>query len=120
SPPRVSIWLRYSSREGCGHGGRDPHPQRARLLRIERGLRARWQDLGLWELRRHGEAMGAPPVLLIEASPGGAEVYVDDERVGTSSAEGKFKISSLSAGQHTVRLSLAGQRDYEQPLELVA
>src|SRR2546425_8291276 len=29
-----------------------------RWVRAQRGLRARWQDLGLWESRPYGEAMG--------------------------------------------------------------
>jgi hypothetical protein len=59
-----------------------------------------------------------PPVLLIEAMPGGAAVYVDDEPVGTTSASGRLKLSRLSAGEHRVRLSLAGHRDYESSVTL--
>jgi hypothetical protein len=59
-------------------------------------------------------------VLLIEFSPGGAEAYVDDEPVGTTSPEGRLRLSRLDPGQHRVRLALDGYRDYEQKVELVA
>ena len=62
----------------------------------------------------------APPVLLIEATPGGAEVYIDDEPVGTTSSAGRLKLSRLSPGAHRVRLSLAGHRDYESNVTLAA
>ncbi len=62
----------------------------------------------------------APPVLGIEATPGGAQVYVDDELQGKTSQEGWLKISTLASGQHRLRLSLEGYRDYEQSVELTA
>ena len=61
-----------------------------------------------------------PPVLLIEATPGGAEVYIDDEPVGTTSSSGRLKLSRLSPGEHRVRLSLAAYRDYESSVTLAA
>jgi hypothetical protein len=61
-----------------------------------------------------------PPVLLIEATSGGAQVYVDDEPVGTTSSEGRLKLTRLAPGEHKVRLSLAGYRSYEQSVELSA
>ncbi len=60
-----------------------------------------------------------PPVLLIEVMPGGAQVYIDDEPVGTTSSAGRLKLSSLGPGEHRVRISLAGYRDLEQALTLV-
>ncbi len=60
----------------------------------------------------------APPVLLIEVTPGGAQAYVDDEPAGTTSSEGRLKLSHLSPGQHTVRLSHFGYRDYEKNVQL--
>lgn len=59
-----------------------------------------------------------PPVLLIEAAPGGAEAYVDDEPVGTTSREGRLRLSHLAPGRHTVRLARGGYRDHEQTVQL--
>jgi hypothetical protein len=59
-----------------------------------------------------------PPVLLIEVTPGGAQTYIDDEPVGTTSGAGRLKLSSLGPGAHRVRVSLAGYRDFEQSVEL--
>ena len=58
-------------------------------------------------------------VLLLEATPGGAQAYIDDEPVGTTSSQGRLKLSNLAPGVHRVRLSLRGFRDYEQDVELV-
>jgi hypothetical protein len=58
-------------------------------------------------------------VLLIEATPGGAQAYIDDEPVGTTSQQGRLRLSKLSPGAHRVRLSLRGFRDYEQSVQLV-
>jgi len=60
------------------------------------------------------------PVLLIEATPGGAQVYIDDEPKATTSQEGRVRFSQLSAGLHVVRLSRAGYTDYEQKVDLKA
>ena len=66
------------------------------------------------------ERSAGPPVLLIEATPGGAEVYIDDEPAGKTSASGRLKLAHLSPGEHRVRLSLAGHRDYESSVTLAA
>lgn len=61
-----------------------------------------------------------PAVLMVEVTPGGAQVYVDDEPVGTTSQSGRLKLSQLQPGAHTVRVSLAGHRDLERSVELTA
>lgn len=61
-----------------------------------------------------------PPVLIIESTPGGAQVYVDDEPVGKTSAEGRLKLTQLSPSEHRVRVSHDGSRDHEQKLQLAA
>jgi hypothetical protein len=62
----------------------------------------------------------ARPVLVIRSTPGGAQVYVDDELVGTTSPEGQLKISTLKPGKHTLRLSLDGHSYGQGPFSLVA
>ena len=57
-------------------------------------------------------------VLLIESTPGGAQVLVDDELIARTSSEGRLKISTLAAGHHRLRLALDGYRDFEQTIEL--
>jgi len=74
----------------------------------------------LRQLAPKPQAPAAAPVLLIEATPGGAQVYVDDEPVGTTSPEGRLKLTRFSPGAHRVRLSLEGYRDVEQPVTLEA
>lgn len=49
--------------------------------------------------------------LQIEAQPGGAEFYIDDEFKGSTSGEGKIKVSGLSPGEHRLRLS---RKDYQE------
>ncbi|MHB8653912.1 MAG: PEGA domain-containing protein [Terriglobia bacterium] len=64
------------------------------------------------------ETGSSAPILLIEATPGGAQVYIDDEPKASTSPEGRLRFSQLAPGEHVVRLSLAGYRDYEQKVEL--
>lgn len=67
----------------------------------------------------HGNATGNP-VLIIQSTPAGAQVYVDDELVGTTSQEGRLKLSQLAAGEHLLRLSHAGFADSTERLRLAA
>jgi hypothetical protein len=69
---------------------------------------------------KSAERSTGPPVLLIDTTPGGAAVYIDDEPVGTTSSSGRLKLSRLTPGEHRVRLSLAGHRDYESNVTLAA
>jgi hypothetical protein len=66
------------------------------------------------------EPPAGPPVLLIEATPGGARVYTDDEPVGTTSPEGRLKLSTLSPGAHRVRLAHRSFQDYEETVQLTS
>jgi hypothetical protein len=62
----------------------------------------------------------APPVLTIQCAPGSVQVFVDDELIARASPEGRLKISTLTTGQHRVRLALDGYRDYEQTVQLAS
>jgi len=61
-----------------------------------------------------------PPVLLIKATPGGARVYLDDEPAGTTSPEGRLKITTLSPGAHRVRLARRDFQDHEETVQLTS
>jgi len=61
-----------------------------------------------------------PSVLIINALPGEAEVYVDDERHGLTSPEGILKVIGVSPGTHKLRLALAGFHSYETSIDLTA
>jgi hypothetical protein len=51
--------------------------------------------------------------LLLSTTPGGAEVYVDDVRRGTSDAiRGKILVDGLTAGLHSVRVLKEGFNEY--------
>ena len=62
----------------------------------------------------------AHPVLVVQSTPGGAQVYVDDELLGTTSPEGLLNISTLKPGKHMLRLSLGGNTYEQGQLTLVA
>ena len=62
----------------------------------------------------------APPTLLVNAKPGEAEVYVDDERRGQTGTDGALKLGDLAAGPHKLRVSLTGFRSFEVNVELTA
>jgi len=61
----------------------------------------------------------SPPQLLIHSVPGHAEVYIDDVRIGTTSADGALKLPNLPAGDHKVRLALEKFSDFEVVAKLV-
>ena len=56
--------------------------------------------------------------LIVTATPGGAQVFVDDELIARTSPQGRLKISTIAAGRHTVRVSLEGYREYETTVDL--
>ena len=62
----------------------------------------------------------APPStdLMIHAQPGEAEVYLDDERKGTTSTEGTLKLSNVGAGPHKLRVSRPGFHSFETSVEV--
>ncbi|MFZ0961555.1 MAG: PEGA domain-containing protein [Terriglobia bacterium] len=68
----------------------------------------------------HPKSAAAPAVLLIESSPGQSQVYIDDEPVGTTSQQGRLKLTRIAAGDHQVRISLGGYQDYEGSTTLTA
>jgi len=61
----------------------------------------------------------APPAVLIQSSPGGAQVFVDDELIARTSAEGRLRVP-VKPGDHRVRLALEGYLDYEQTVSVMA
>lgn len=65
-------------------------------------------------------AAPAPPVLWIVSSPGDAQVYIDDEPMGTTSPEGRLKLTKLGAGEHRVRVAHTGYRDFEKTISLTS
>jgi S1-C subfamily serine protease len=87
---------------------------------VERDLRdAGATDSLLQTLRQLSSKPAAPAVVLIvECTPGGAQVFVDDELIARASAEGRLKISTLTPGQHRLRLALEGYRDFEKTIDL--
>ena len=59
-------------------------------------------------------------MLLVESRPGQCQVYVDDEPVGSTSQEGRLKLTRVVAGDHHVRIAQNGYQDYEQNVTLAA
>ena len=60
----------------------------------------------------------SPPALMVESRPGQCQVYVDDEPVGSTSPEGRLKMTHLTPGPHHVRVSQSGYQDFEQDVTL--
>jgi hypothetical protein len=60
----------------------------------------------------------SPPTLVIDSNPGQSQVYVDDEPVGTTSTQGRLRLSQIPSGQHSVRVSLQGYQDYQETISL--
>jgi formylglycine-generating enzyme required for sulfatase activity len=60
-----------------------------------------------------------PAQIVVETSPN-AEVYLDDQYTGRASPEGRLVIGSPKPGEHNLRVSLAGKRDFERKITVVA
>lgn len=58
-----------------------------------------------------GAQRPAKGTLVVQSTPGGAQVYVDDTLMGTTSAQGRLRLL-LKPGAHTLRLSHQGYGDW--------
>jgi formylglycine-generating enzyme required for sulfatase activity len=65
------------------------------------------------------EKLPEPAQIVIETSPS-AEVYLDDQFAGRASAEGRLVIGNAKAGEHALRVSLAGKKDFERKVAVLA
>jgi hypothetical protein len=81
---------------------------------------ALWVFCTLASAQTSAAAPPAHPILVIQSTPGGAQVYVDDELLGTTGPDGRLRISTLKPGKHTLRLSLGGQSYGQGEINLVA
>jgi len=61
-----------------------------------------------------------PPVLAIEGSAPGAQIFVDDELIASTNSTGEAKVSSLSPGRHRLRIAARGYQDYQKGIDLLA
>src|SRR5205823_1286730 len=60
-----------------------------------------------------------PPALVIEGAPE-AQIFVDDRLTASTGSDGQAKISTLSPGQHRLRVTVNGYQDYEKDIDLRA
>jgi WD40 repeat protein len=67
-----------------------------------------------------GTKIVLPPALVIEGAPPGAQIFVDDQLTASTDLDGRAKISTLSPGQHRLRVTLSGYQDYENGIDLLA
>src|SRR5205823_13438501 len=61
-----------------------------------------------------------PPALVIEGAPPGAQIFVDDRLIASTGSNGQAKISTLSPGQHRLRVTVNGYQDYEKGIDLLS
>jgi formylglycine-generating enzyme required for sulfatase activity len=60
-----------------------------------------------------------PAQIVVETSPN-AEVYLDDQYTGRASPEGRLVIGNPKPGEHNLRVSLAGKRDFQRKITVAA
>ena len=60
-----------------------------------------------------------PPALVIEGAPPEAQIFVDDRLTASTGSDGQAKISTLSPGQHRLRVRVNGYQDYEKDIDLL-
>jgi len=61
---------------------------------------------------------GGKPILNVRSTPPGADVYVDDRRVGKTAPDGTLELDQIAAGRHSIRLSHAGYQDHNEWIQL--
>jgi hypothetical protein len=59
-------------------------------------------------------------ILKVQSKPGEAQVYLNDEMKGTTTAAGDFRLPGLAAGTYRLRVSLAGYKSFERTLKITA
>ena len=62
----------------------------------------------------------AMPALVVQRLPTGIQLFVDDQLLATTDASGQASIPALVAGQHHLRLTGSGYRDYDQTIAVQA
>jgi formylglycine-generating enzyme required for sulfatase activity len=60
-----------------------------------------------------------PAQIVVQTSPN-AEVYLDDEYRGRASPEGRLVIGNPKLGEHKLRVSLTGKKDFQRKITVVA
>ena len=60
-----------------------------------------------------------PAQIVVETSPN-AEVYFDDQYTGRASPEGRLVIGNPKPGERNLRVSLAGKKDFQRKVTVVA
>ena len=60
-----------------------------------------------------------PALVILNAQPR-AQIFIDEHFVGSINANGQASISTLTAGQHRLHLTLNGYLDYDQPIDVQA
>ena len=65
-----------------------------------------------------GTQRKSSPTLILNAKPGGVQVFIDDELIARTNLEGHLKLSGIAPGRHTLRVSLEGYNDAVQIIDL--
>jgi WD40 repeat protein len=60
----------------------------------------------------------AVPVIAIQGTPPGTQIFLDDHWVASTNQAGQAGVSTLAAGQHHLRLSVNGYRDFDQEVDV--
>jgi hypothetical protein len=74
-------------------------------------------------VRRYAsELSGAPRVgtLFVSVNVPGAEVFIDDQPVGTSDAQGRLTVTDVQAGNRNVRVAAEGRRSFRSTVAIEA
>jgi WD40 repeat protein/GAF domain-containing protein len=58
------------------------------------------------------------PAIVIQGTPPGTQIFLDDHWVASTNPAGQAGVSTLAAGQHHLRLSVNGYRDYDQEVDV--
>jgi PEGA domain len=87
-------------------------------LETERRLRAAGADDALIATLRKLTEPPRAAALTIDTNPGECDVYIDDEPMGTTSPEGRLRLSAVVPGKHQLRITHKGFRTSESEFDV--
>ena len=76
--------------------------------------------LSMTESRKLEVSRPSVPALVILNAQPRAQIFIDEHFVGSINPNGQASISTVTAGQHRLHLTLNGYLDYDQPIDVQA
>jgi tRNA A-37 threonylcarbamoyl transferase component Bud32 len=91
-----------------------------RQITIEEGLTAVIENVSLERIDEGTDRILATASLYIDCNVGDADVFLDGDRKGKTSFEGRFIINNVSLGKHLIQISKKGYTTHKKEISISA